>query len=91
MYKRQLQEICREFGGQFLSLEAQGECHINPLEIPEQIFDSGDELRKNQFIADQCAWASAFCESIMKLSLIHISTGSRLKDCRLIRNFRKTG
>lgn len=64
--QNELQEICREFGGQFLSLEAQGECHINPLEIPEQIFDSGDELRKNQFIADQCAWASAFCESIMK-------------------------
>ncbi len=64
--QNELQEVCREFGGQFLSLEVQGEYRINPMEIPEEILTSGDELRKNQFIADQCAWASAFCEAIMK-------------------------
>ena len=64
--QNELQDACASFGGQFLEISPAGSVRINPMEIPESVFSGKREAKRNQFVADQCAWASAFCESVMK-------------------------
>ena len=64
--QNELQEVCEEFGGQFLEIASGGEIRINPMEIPGYVYRTKSEAVRNQFVAEQCAWASAYCEAVMK-------------------------
>ncbi len=64
--QNEYQSICYDFGGQFIDFTPKSECHINPMEIPAEIWKTKDMVRRNQFIADVTKWANAFCQSIMR-------------------------
>lgn len=61
--QNELEYICNEFNGQFIDFTPKAQVYLNPLEIPEEVFE--DENRHEQFIASQSEWACSFCEAAM--------------------------
>ena len=63
--QNEMQGICTMYGGLFLDFTPKSDIHINPMEIPIEIFKEHDQTRKDQFVADITEWANSFCSSIM--------------------------
>lgn len=63
--QNELQGICGFCQGQFLDLTPASNLHINPLEIPEDVFKAKDVSVRNGFVAEQTGWAIAFCAAVM--------------------------
>ena len=64
--QNEMKSICEAWNGLFCDFGPKCGLYINPLEIPEEIFNSGDDGEKNRFIADQAGWAASFCAAAMK-------------------------
>lgn len=61
--QNEMEDICRAFGGQFIDFTPKSQIHLNPLEIPEEVFL--DVSVHEKFIAGQSEWACSFCEAVM--------------------------
>lgn len=82
--QNEFHSICLDFGGQYLDFRPKGDLHINPMEIPEELFFDqapGSELRKNTFIADVTGWVFAFTQAAMKNITISQEHKSFLGQC----------
>lgn len=82
--QNEFHSICLDFGGQYLDFRPKGDLHINPMEIPEELFFDqapGSELRKNTFIADVTGWVFAFTKAAMKNITISQEHKSFLGQC----------
>lgn len=64
--QNELQAVCLEYGGQYLDFTPQGDLHLNPLAIPEDVFYAEEEKLRNQFQASQVQYLNSFCVAIME-------------------------
>ena len=57
--------VCAKYGGRFLDLTPRGDIHINPMEVPYEIWKSDNKKDKDSFVAGVASWADSFCEAVM--------------------------
>lgn len=62
--QNEMQGITKQFGGNFYDLFASEFC-LNPLEIPEKLFKTGNEKERQLFVSEQMEFMEAFFYSIM--------------------------
>ena len=62
--QNEMEYICAEFGGQFVDFTPKCPMHLNPMEIPQEVWE-GDERKHEMFIASQSEWACSLIESMM--------------------------
>ncbi len=62
--QNELEGITKHLGGHFYDLTPKSAIHINPFEVPEEIFYA-DQKRKDHYVAVQSSYAEAFCYSTM--------------------------
>lgn len=63
--QNEFQVIAEEFNGQFFDLSAQSGIYLNPLEIPDEILQTKDNIQMERFIADKSSFMEAFCYAVM--------------------------
>ena len=79
--QNEMQDICAVFGGQFIDFTPKSECHINPMEIPEEIRSAGEGALRNRFVADVAVWANSFCAAVMHNILYTQEHRSAVGEC----------
>lgn len=63
--QNEMEGICAMYGGKFLNIMPKSNIHINPMEVPADIFNEDDNKRREQFVSDVIEWANSFCASVM--------------------------
>lgn len=63
-------DVSQDFAGEFFDLTPKSDIHINPMEIPDEVFYEKENMRKEQFVADVTDWAISFCIAIMTNILV---------------------
>lgn len=64
--QNETQNVCAMYGGLFLDFTPKSDIHINPMEVPQNLFNVGTSKDKDLFIADVTRWATSFTEAVMK-------------------------
>lgn len=64
--QNEMEVLCSLYGGQFLDFTPKSKIYVNPMEIPESLFEKDAYVKRDSFVADVTEWANSFCEAAMK-------------------------
>lgn len=82
--QNEFQTICEFYDGQYIDFTPKSEFHMNPMEIPDEVFQDQTPNRDaviNAFVADVTGWVFSFCSAAMKNMIFSQEHQSFIGQC----------